>query len=100
MSDSPRRPPSIELRAGPGHEGCRRVRFAHRSVSEYLPQRTQRAQRKEIDFRTWRPWRLGARHIRIRGDFRRLENLRKPRKLSWIVVHAFSQTALGKRGSP
>src|SRR3989337_2988699 len=43
-----------------GHEGFRRVRFAHRSVSEYLPQRTQRAQRKEIDFRTWRPWRLGA----------------------------------------
>src|SRR3990172_13034518 len=27
-------------------------------------------------------------------------NLRKPRKLSTIVVHAFPQTALGKRGSP
>jgi hypothetical protein len=26
--------------------------------------------------------------------------LRKPRKLAAIVVHAFSQTALGKRGSP
>jgi hypothetical protein len=32
--------------------------------------------------------------------FRMLENLPKPRKFSGIVVHAFSQTALGKRGSP
>jgi hypothetical protein len=28
------------------------------------------------------------------------ENLREPRKLSSIVVHAFSHTTLGKRGSP
>jgi len=28
------------------------------------------------------------------------ENLRKPSKLSCIVVHAFPQTSLGKRGSP
>jgi hypothetical protein len=34
--------------------------------------------------------------LRITGQ----EILRKPRKLPWIVVHAFSQARLGKRGSP
>ena len=31
-----------------GHEGFRRVRFAHRSVSEYLPQRRQDAKFEEF----------------------------------------------------
>jgi hypothetical protein len=32
--------------------------------------------------------------------FHLTENLRKPLKLSGIVVHAFSQTSLGRRASP
>jgi hypothetical protein len=40
-SDSPRRHGSTLLTTGSGHEGFRRVRFAHRSVSEYLPQRRE-----------------------------------------------------------
>jgi hypothetical protein len=35
-----------------------------------------------------------------RRSIRPAENLRKPRKLSTIVIHAFPQTGLGKRGSP
>jgi hypothetical protein len=38
------------------------------------------------------------RPLRLRGE--PFENLRMPRKLSRIAVHAFPQTALGKRGSP
>jgi len=70
-----------------GHEGFRRVRFAHRSVSEYLPQRRKG---KSLSFRTkseifprslafarddksWAcrlvSWRLGGRHIRTRWVF-------------------------------
>ncbi len=38
------------------------------------------------------------RPLRLCGELS--ENLRKPSKLSCIVVHTFSQTGLGKRGSP
>ena len=57
-----------------------------------LPQRAQRAQKRvgirRGGFET-RPLGVGA-----------SESLRKLRKLAAIVVHAFSQTALGNRGSP
>ena len=35
-----------------------------------------------------------------KGACNSVEKLRKPRKFSSIVVQAFSQTGLGKRGSP
>ena len=48
--------------------------------------RTQRPQRKKTIFvRTWRSSRLGGRNIRIRGASR-IGNLRKPRKLSIVVI--------------
>ena len=53
-----------------------------------------------VPFRTWRALRLGGSQFPVFEYFKSPENLSEPPKFCSTVVHAFPQTALGKRGSP
>jgi hypothetical protein len=71
------------------------ARHRRNQISEYLPQRSQR----EIifpNFALLAPWRDEY----PSPNFLFPRNLHEPRELPWRLIDAFSQTRLGKRGSP